>query len=171
MHSLKWWSDSDLATRIPLLLHTANFFTTTTSIVFRQLEDYYGVDLSDRKAFIREEIDVFLRRYIFQIEAKAITRQQKKNAEVEEGEKVDEDAENVEENGKKYEKKKKALSRTKKRVMERRDGRKIVDFAGVCVLVLDFGKVFFGGPQLSQPTYPTIEGIILELIAIKLYDP
>ncbi|KAL6347992.1 hypothetical protein AAG906_037721 [Vitis piasezkii] len=112
---------------------------TTTSIVFRRLEDYYGVDLSDRKAFIREEIDVFLRRKMQKLkkEKRLMKMQRMWRKTV------------------KSMKKKKALSRTKKR---------IVDFAGVFVLVLDFGKVFFGA-------IPSIQCIILELIAIKLYDP
>ena len=53
-------SDSDLATRLRDILRSSDLDTTTPSGVRRQLEEFFGVDLSDRKAFIRDQIDAFL---------------------------------------------------------------------------------------------------------------
>ncbi|CAN0864256.1 Upstream activation factor subunit spp27 [Linum grandiflorum] len=53
-------SDSELIERLREFLKTSDLETTTTTIVRRKLEDDFGVDLSDKKAFIREQVDLFL---------------------------------------------------------------------------------------------------------------
>lgn len=53
-------SDSDLIGRLHEYLTTADLTTTTTATVRRQLEQDFGIDLTDKKAFIREQVDLFL---------------------------------------------------------------------------------------------------------------
>lgn len=54
-------SDSELVDRLHGFLRTSDLNTTTTATLRRQLEEYFGVDLSGKKAFIREQVDLFLR--------------------------------------------------------------------------------------------------------------
>ncbi|KAG1368574.1 putative upstream activation factor subunit spp27 [Cocos nucifera] len=53
-------SDSELVERLREFLRASDLSTTTTSIVRRKLEEDFGVDLSSKKAFIREQVDLFL---------------------------------------------------------------------------------------------------------------
>ncbi|PNX99868.1 upstream activation factor subunit spp27-like protein, partial [Trifolium pratense] len=53
-------SESELIGRLREFLRNSDLDTTTTSTVRRQLESDFGIDLSDRKAFIREQVDLFL---------------------------------------------------------------------------------------------------------------
>ncbi|PKI39284.1 hypothetical protein CRG98_040340 [Punica granatum] len=53
-------SDSDLVARLREILRDSDLDKATAGSVRRQLEEDFGVDLSDRKAFIREQIDIYL---------------------------------------------------------------------------------------------------------------
>ena len=53
-------SESELIGRLREFLRRSDLNTTTTATVRRQLENDFGIDLSDRKAFIREQVDLFL---------------------------------------------------------------------------------------------------------------
>ncbi|WRX15776.1 SWIB/MDM2 domain - like 6 [Theobroma cacao] len=53
-------SDSDLVTRLREILRDSDLDTATAGSVRRQLEKDFGVDLSDRKGFVRDQIDIFL---------------------------------------------------------------------------------------------------------------
>ncbi|KAK7309231.1 hypothetical protein RJT34_05791 [Clitoria ternatea] len=53
-------SESELIGRLREFLRSSDLTTTTTATVRRQLENDFGIDLSDRKAFIREQVDLFL---------------------------------------------------------------------------------------------------------------
>ncbi|GMN37545.1 hypothetical protein TIFTF001_006897 [Ficus carica] len=53
-------SDAELVERLRDILRCSDLDTTTPSGVRRQLEHDFAVDLSDRKAFIRDQIDLFL---------------------------------------------------------------------------------------------------------------
>lgn len=53
-------SDSELIERLRDFLSTSDLNTTTTAIIRRRLEEDFGIDLSDRKAFIREQVDVYM---------------------------------------------------------------------------------------------------------------
>lgn len=53
-------SDSQLIERLREFLSTSDLTKTTNAIVRRQLQEDFGIDLSDRKAFIREQVDVYL---------------------------------------------------------------------------------------------------------------
>lgn len=53
-------SDSELIGRLRDFLRNSDLNTTTTAIVRRKLEEDFGIDLSDKKRFIREQVDLFL---------------------------------------------------------------------------------------------------------------
>ncbi|KAL5540675.1 hypothetical protein UlMin_042867 [Ulmus minor] len=53
-------TDEELVTRLRDILRNSDLDTATPSSVRRQLEADLGIDLLDRKSFIREQIDVFL---------------------------------------------------------------------------------------------------------------
>lgn len=53
-------SDSDLIARLHEFLRNSDLTTTSTATVRRKLEEDFGVDLTDKKAFIREQVDLFL---------------------------------------------------------------------------------------------------------------
>ncbi|KAK8964309.1 hypothetical protein KSP40_PGU005066 [Platanthera guangdongensis] len=53
-------SEAELVDRLRDILRSSDLSTTTAAIVRRKLETDLGVDLSEKKAFIREQIDIFL---------------------------------------------------------------------------------------------------------------
>lgn len=53
-------SDSDLVTRLRDILRNSDLDTATSGSVRRLLEEDFKVDLSDRKTFVSEQIDIFL---------------------------------------------------------------------------------------------------------------
>lgn len=53
-------SDSELLDRLREILGRSDLDKATAGSVRRQLEEEFGVDLSDRKGFIREQIDAYL---------------------------------------------------------------------------------------------------------------
>lgn len=53
-------SDSDLVARLREVLRDSDLEKATAGSVRRQLEEDFGVDFSDRKSFIREQIDIYL---------------------------------------------------------------------------------------------------------------
>ncbi|KAK6924092.1 DEK, C-terminal [Dillenia turbinata] len=53
-------TDSELVHRLREFLKTSDLNTTTTAIVRKRLEEEFGVDLTEKKAFIREQVDLFL---------------------------------------------------------------------------------------------------------------
>ncbi|KAE8695346.1 serine/threonine-protein kinase SRK2I-like isoform 1 [Hibiscus syriacus] len=52
--------DSELIARLWEFLDESDLNTTTTAIVRRRLEQDFGIDLTDRKKFIREQVDLSL---------------------------------------------------------------------------------------------------------------
>ncbi|CAN4112260.1 unnamed protein product [Withania somnifera] len=57
-------SDSVLVDRLREILRVSDLETATAGTVRRRLEEEFGVDLLDRKAFIRDQIDHFLRTHV-----------------------------------------------------------------------------------------------------------
>lgn len=53
-------SDSELVGRLREFLSTSDLNTTSNAAVRRKLEEDFGIDLSDRKVFIRDQIDLYL---------------------------------------------------------------------------------------------------------------
>ncbi|KAJ8530091.1 hypothetical protein K7X08_036926 [Anisodus acutangulus] len=57
-------SDTVLVDRLREILRVSDLETATAGTVRRRLEEEFGVDLLDRKAFIRDQIDLFLRTHV-----------------------------------------------------------------------------------------------------------
>lgn len=53
-------SEQEIAERLKEILQTADLTTTTTTSIRRKLEEELGVDLTSKKAFIREQVDLYL---------------------------------------------------------------------------------------------------------------
>ncbi|CAK9217179.1 unnamed protein product [Sphagnum troendelagicum] len=53
-------SDADIVRRLTSVLKTADLATTTTTAIRQHLEHELGIDLSDKKAFIRQQVDLYL---------------------------------------------------------------------------------------------------------------
>lgn len=53
-------SDSDLVNRLHEFLKISDLTTTTTATVRKQLEQDFGIDLTEKKKFIREQVDLYL---------------------------------------------------------------------------------------------------------------
>lgn len=53
-------SDSELIEKLKEFLRNADLDKTTTGTVRRMLEEDFAIDLSDKKPFIREQVDLFL---------------------------------------------------------------------------------------------------------------
>ncbi|PKA57386.1 Zinc finger CCCH domain-containing protein 19 [Apostasia shenzhenica] len=53
-------SEKELVERLRVILRTSDLSTTTAASVRRKLEEDFGVDLTERKAFVRDQIDLFL---------------------------------------------------------------------------------------------------------------
>ncbi|XP_077234146.1 uncharacterized protein LOC143876294 isoform X2 [Tasmannia lanceolata] len=116
-------SDSELVERLREFLTESDLNTTTTAIVRRQLEKDFGVDLTEKKVFIREQVDLFLQS---QLETDDKEEEEGKNVSnlEEEGDEEEEEEEEEEEvkeeggasNGKKKQKKvSNTLNKDKKR--------------------------------------------------------
>ncbi|TXG64391.1 hypothetical protein EZV62_011385 [Acer yangbiense] len=56
-------SDSDLVTRLRQILRSSDLDTATAATVRRQLEQEFEVDLSERKAFVTDQIDIFIQTF------------------------------------------------------------------------------------------------------------
>lgn len=52
--------DSELIARLREFLKESDLNTTTTAIVRRRLEEDFRIDLSEKKKFIREQVDLYL---------------------------------------------------------------------------------------------------------------
>ncbi len=53
-------SDAEIVKHLISVLKTADLATTTTTAIRQQLEQDLRVDLSDKKAFIRQQVDLYL---------------------------------------------------------------------------------------------------------------
>lgn len=75
-------SDSQLVGRLREILRVSDLETTTAGGLRRRLEEEFSVDLSGRRVFVREQIDLFLQ------------EEAPKNSGAEQEQEVDEDAQN-----------------------------------------------------------------------------
>lgn len=155
-------SDADLVSRLRDFLSTSDLNTTTNATVRRQLEADFGIDLSDRKAFLREQINLYLEQAQAQnavkeeeerpAEESVCGGEQESAAAAEEGEEESEDTEEEEAEGDEELKKssngrKTAKKRSKKQNKEvsRRGG----GFTKLCGLSSQLQK-FTGVPQMAR---------------------
>ncbi|XP_066326696.1 upstream activation factor subunit spp27-like [Miscanthus floridulus] len=100
-------SDSELVERLQEVLRSSDLNTTTTAALRRRLEEDFGADLSHKKAFIREQVDLFLAEVAAKDEPEEpkeeepeeapVPKEEEPEAEAEEGEGVEEEEEEEEE--------------------------------------------------------------------------
>ncbi|XP_075514923.1 uncharacterized protein LOC142549714 isoform X1 [Primulina tabacum] len=147
-------SDSELIVRLREFLSTSDLDTTTTATVRRRLEEDFGIDLSDRKAFIREQVDIYLQSQF----KNAADNEDESNGEgdiaecvgevmEEEGDVEEEEEEEVDEEEQSSNAAATGKSSTKKRKKEvkKRGG----GFAKLCKLSPELEK-FTGVPELAR---------------------
>ncbi|GER30846.1 SWIB/MDM2 domain containing protein [Striga asiatica] len=152
-------SDSELIERLREFLSASDLNTTTTAIVRRRLEEDFGIDLSDRKAFIREQVDAYMQSQF----ENAADNEDEINVEADENEgdgeeedevEVEEEEEQVEEDegakdstaGRKAKSSaKKTKKRSRKEVKKRGGG----GFTKLCSLSPELQK-FTGVPELAR---------------------
>ncbi|TMW82676.1 hypothetical protein EJD97_005413 [Solanum chilense] len=108
-------SDSELVDRIHEFLSTADLDTTTNNIVRRKLEEDFNIDLSDRKVFIREQIDLYLESY-YQVNQEQM--------EVENDQEEDPEEDEEEEDPEEEEEESKAVDKAEGKSSEKKPGKK-----------------------------------------------
>ena len=86
-------SNSELVKRLHEILSTSDLNTTTTGIVRRKLEEELGVSLSDKKAFIREQVDLYLQSHFEQQQEEEPNQEQQVEQEQETEEQGEEEEE------------------------------------------------------------------------------
>lgn len=102
--------DSELIEKLRHFLATSDLTTTTTAILRRRLEEHFAIDLSGRKAFIREQVDEYMQSQI---------EKGSDNEEVEEGKEIQDEGvvEEEEEEEAEDEEEESAKSSAKKRLV------------------------------------------------------
>ncbi|POO03059.1 SWIB/MDM2 domain containing protein [Trema orientale] len=145
-------SDADLVTRLRDILRNSDLDTTTPSSVRRQLEADFGVDLSDRKAFIREQIDIFLESHLAKPQDQEVeVEEEEEEEEEDQGDKgaevaEDEDEADDEENEDESEGKGSGKGGSNKKDKVKKRG----GFNKLCSLSPQLQEVV-GEPELSRP--------------------
>ncbi|KAG8384431.1 hypothetical protein BUALT_Bualt04G0117200 [Buddleja alternifolia] len=144
-------SDSELIGRLREFLSTSDLNTTTTAIVRRRLEEDFGIDLSDRKAFIREQVDIYMQS---QFENAAEENEEEINdegveeaaeEEEEEGEEEEDEGEEEESSAASTARSSKKKRSSKKEEVKKRGG----GFTKLCSLSPELQK-FTGVPELAR---------------------
>ncbi|PHT41991.1 hypothetical protein CQW23_20845 [Capsicum baccatum] len=140
-------SDSVLIERLRQILTVSDLETATAGTVRRMLEEEFGVDLLDRKAFIRDQIDVFLRIHV-QETPNDDAQQVEDVKEEENGDSCSEEEEELVENDNSNDtgSKKKARRSEKVNGEEKRKG----GFNKPCALSPQLQKLV-GEPELGRP--------------------
>ncbi|GMP28088.1 hypothetical protein CsSME_00003775 [Camellia sinensis var. sinensis] len=133
-------SDSELVGRLRDFLRTSDLTTTTTATIRRRLEEDFGIDLSDKKAFIREQVDLFLQSQV----DNAQENEEEDEGEVNEEEEDDDDEEEEASNGKSTSKR--GSKKQNKEVKKRGGGG---GFTKLCSLSPELQK-FVGVPELAR---------------------
>ncbi|KAM3342738.1 upstream activation factor subunit spp27 isoform X1 [Capsicum galapagoense] len=155
--------DSELIARLRQFLSTSDLTTTTTTAVRRKLEEDFGIDLSDKKAFIREQVDLYLEEENEKNEAEMAAAEEvnddgpsaegKSEVSDEGGGEEEEDAEEEEEE---EEEESEAADKGKRRSSKKKSGkknengkRKAGGFTKVCSLSPELQK-FTGEAELAR---------------------
>ncbi|KAM0055341.1 putative transcription regulator SWI/SNF-BAF60b family [Helianthus debilis subsp. tardiflorus] len=128
--------DSELTDRLQQILTTADLTTTTTASIRRQLEHEFGIDLTDKKAFIREQIDIYIQNQQ--------PNENEDDNEEEEPEEVEEDEVEEDSNGKSGSSRKLGSKKGNKEVKKKGGG-----FTKLCTLSPQLQK-FTGVPELAR---------------------
>nr|XP_009803137.1 PREDICTED: protein TRI1-like isoform X2 [Nicotiana sylvestris] len=149
-------SDSELVGRLREFLSTSDLTTTTTTAVRRKLEEDFGIDLSDKKAFIREQVDLYLESQ-FQLEQQK--NEGEMHDEVDDGppaEVSDEEEDAAEEEEEEEQEESEAVTKVKRRSSKKKSGkknenvrRKAGGFTKICSLSPQLQK-FTGEAELAR---------------------
>lgn len=129
-------SDSELVGRLREFLSTSDLTTTTTASVRRQLEQDFGIDLKNKKAFIREQVDLYL-------ESQQQNEEDNEGNDEEEEEEVEEEEEEAS-NGKSGGSRKRGSKKENKEVKKKGGG-----FTKLCSLSPQLQQ-FTGAPELAR---------------------
>lgn len=152
-------SDSELIDRLKDFLRNADLDNTTNATVRRQLETDFGIDLSDRKSFIRNQIELFFQEYqqpkndesSQPEDSKKNTEEEEsdsnKNTEEEEGEDDDNEEEEEEKpkRAKSLKKKKGGSNKLDDEVVKKKGG----GFCKLCSLSPQLQE-FVGAPEMAR---------------------
>ncbi|PWA49109.1 DEK, C-terminal [Artemisia annua] len=129
-------SDSDLVNRLHEFLKISDLTTTTTATVRKQLEQDFGIDLSEKKKFIREQVDLYLQN-------QQQNDDQEQEQEQDEDVNIDEQDEEVDDDGEEASTKK-GSKKENKEVKKKGGG-----FTKLCSLSPQLQK-FTGVPELAR---------------------
>ncbi|KAL3651116.1 hypothetical protein CASFOL_007519 [Castilleja foliolosa] len=132
-------TDAELIQRLQEFLSTADLNTTTNAIVRRRLEEDFGIDLSNRKAFIREQVDSYM-----QSQIDNVSDNEDENNGDEGAAEVEEEEEGAEELAAATTPKSSSKKRPRKKEVKKRGG-----FTKLCSLSPELTK-FTGVSQLAR---------------------
>ncbi|CAN6309210.1 unnamed protein product [Urochloa humidicola] len=79
-------SDPELVERLQEVLRSSDLNTTTTAALRRRLEEDFGADLSHKKAFIREQVDLYLAEVAAKAEPEVVKEEEPEEVKEEEPE-------------------------------------------------------------------------------------
>ncbi|XP_047319054.1 protein TRI1-like isoform X2 [Impatiens glandulifera] len=142
-------SDTEIVNRLHEILKISDLDTATTGTVRRQLEEEFGVDLRDKKVFIREQVDLYLQTHFGGQEENDEGGDEKGEEEVkseeeeEEGEEEEEEEVEGTSSGKNSSKKR---SKKKDKEVKKRGGG---GFTKLCSLSPELQE-FVGVPELAR---------------------
>ncbi|KAL0377752.1 UNVERIFIED_CONTAM: Upstream activation factor subunit spp27 [Sesamum radiatum] len=148
-------SDAELIERLREFLSTSDLNTTTTAIVRRRLEEDFGIDLSDRKGFIREQVDVYMQSQFENADDNEEEINDEGEADEGVGEVMEEEEEEEEEEVEEEEEEPTAASNSKSSTKKRPRKKKEVKkrggggFTKLCSLSPELQK-FTGVPELAR---------------------
>ncbi|KAL0450300.1 UNVERIFIED_CONTAM: Upstream activation factor subunit spp27 [Sesamum latifolium] len=148
-------SDTELIERLREFLSTSDLNTTTTAIVRRRLEQDFGIDLSDRKGFIREQVDVYMQSQFENADDNEEEINDEGEADEGVGEVMEEEEEEEEEEVEEEEEEPTAASNSKSSAKKRPRKKKEVKkrggggFTKLCSLSPELQK-FTGVPELAR---------------------
>ncbi|CAI0375437.1 unnamed protein product, partial [Linum tenue] len=160
-------SDSELIGRLREFLKNSDLETTTNTIVRRKLEEDFGVNLSDKKGFIREQVDLFLQSQFEEQAAEVVgdngyeeegSAADDRESRVQDGDEVEEDEEEEEETvGRSSKRKTRAKGRSRKQPEE---GKKSAGggFTKLCRLSPQLEE-FLGAPEMAR-TEPLLDPVL-----------
>nr|GEW31922.1 hypothetical protein [Tanacetum cinerariifolium] len=126
-------SDLDLVNRLHECLKTSDLTTTTTATVRKQLEQDFGIDLTDKKKFIREQVDLYLQ------------NQSQNDDQEQEDVNIDEQDEEVQDDDEEASNGKKKGSKKENKEVKKKGG----GFTKLCSLSPQLQK-FTGVPELAR---------------------
>ncbi|KAL4368865.1 hypothetical protein GQ457_05G006940 [Hibiscus cannabinus] len=160
-------SESELIARLREFLEESDLNTTTTAIVRRRLEEDFGIDLSEKKKFIREQVDLYLQNQFENAEGEEQELEEDDQSEKIKSEETDGSDSNEEAESKKARNKRAPVKKRSKRVnneVKKRGG----GFNKVCNLSPQLQELV-GVPSLARTE--VVKQVWAYIREKKLQDP